>query len=139
MQDITSCILLEDHYHVLGLINVWKQLPPLKIFEIGAISFFRVHNRHRNRLESFIISGDNSKLGDLLDWNNNKITSYSILCSLMAIPFQCQIFIFKLPTITRFRQWLEQCPRCSLMGFDSLIGKNFPLFFLSKFRYFIVL
>ena len=35
--DITSYILLEDH--VLGLINVCKQLPPLKLFEIGAISF----------------------------------------------------------------------------------------------------
>ena len=65
--DMTSCIHLEDHYHVLGLISVCKQLPPLEIFKIEAISFFRVHDRHRNRLESFRISGDNSKLGDLLD------------------------------------------------------------------------
>ena len=32
--DITSCIQLEDHYYVLGLLNVCKQLPPLKIFKI---------------------------------------------------------------------------------------------------------
>ena len=38
--DIKSFIHLEDHYHILGLINVCKQLPPLKIFKIGAISFF---------------------------------------------------------------------------------------------------
>ena len=32
--DITSCIQLEDHYYVLALLNVCKQLPPLKIFKI---------------------------------------------------------------------------------------------------------
>ena len=31
---ITSCIQLEDHYYVLGIINVYKQLLPLKIFRI---------------------------------------------------------------------------------------------------------
>ena len=61
------------------------------------------------------------------NWNNNKIMkSCSILCLLMGIPFLCLIFIIKLPTIIRFRQWLEQCPWCSLIGFWSLIGKNSP-------------
>lgn len=63
--NITSCIHLEDHYYVLGLINVCKQLPPLKIFEIKwSYGFFPwVHTGDLNWLESFRVSNDNIKLG----------------------------------------------------------------------------